>query len=203
MKKEYKRIYEEFKKIGRGLWEANLNNSHSGNMSVKIADKVLITRRGSMLGFLKDEDIIEVGLKENTSGIVLASTEVDVHRAIYNKTSAQAVIHTHPKYTVGVSLISDEIIPIDVEGSYFFKKIPVLEFEYASGSEELREGVSEALRDYKIVVVKGHGAFSRGNTLEECFFYSTSLEDISKIIFLVKAMGYNPKNFEKDYFKKW
>lgn len=203
MKKEYQRIYEEFKKIGRGTFETGLNNSHSGNMSIKIGDRVLITRRGSMLGFLKENDIIEVGLKENTSGIVLASTEVDVHRTIYNKTSALAVVHTHPKYAVAISLTTDEIIPIDVEGSYFFKKIPVLQFEYASGSEELREGVSDALKNYKIVVVRGHGAFSRGSTLEECLFYSTSLEDISKIIFLVKAMGYNPKNFEKDYFKKW
>lgn len=203
MKEKYKKIYEEFKKIGRGLWEADLNNSHSGNMSVKIADRILITRRGSMLGYLKDEDIIEVGLKENTSGIVLASTEVEVHRAVYNKTSSLAVIHSHPKYAVALSLVQDEIIPIDVEGSYFFKKIPVLEFEYASGSEELKEGVSSALKDYKVVVVKGHGAFSRGNTLEECFFYLTSLEDISRIIFLIKAMGYNQKDFEKDYFKKW
>lgn len=200
---KYGDIYEQFKKVGRIMYEQRLNNSHSGNMSIRVGDRIFITRRGSMLGFLKPEDIIITGFYEDDSGIALASTEIGVHRAILQKTGALAVAHGHLLMATALSIVQDEIIPIDVEGSYYMYKIPVLSFEYASGSEELAEGVSDALRDYKVVMVKGHGAFTIGNTLEEALQWLHQAESIAEIIYYVKSMGYNPKDYEKDAYKKW
>lgn len=200
---KYGDIYEQFKKVGRIMYEQRLNNSHSGNMSIRVGDRIFITRRGSMLGFLKPEDIIITGFYEDDSGIALASTEIGVHRAILQKTGALAVAHGHLLMATALSIVQDEIIPIDVEGSYYMYKIPVLSFEYASGSKELAEGVSDALRDYKVVMVKGHGAFTIGNTLEEALQWLHQAESIAEIIYYVKSMGYNPKDYEKDAYKKW
>ncbi len=200
---KYRDVYEEFKKIGRITYERGLNNSHSGNMSLRVGNRIFITRRGSMLGFLKPEDIIMTGFEEDDSGIALASTEIGVHRAILKKTGALAVVHGHLIKATALSLVQDEIVPIDVEGSYYIYKIPVLSFEYASGSTELAEGVSDALRDYKVIMVKGHGAFAIGNTLEEALQWLYQTESIAEIIYYVKAMGYDVKQFEKDYYKKW
>lgn len=202
-RKKYEIIYDEFKKIGRGTFEAGLNNSHSGNMSVRIGNKILITRRGSMLGFLKDEDIIEVGLYKYDSGIALASTEINVHQAIYKQTSALAVIHTHPLSAIALSIVTEEIIPLDVEGSYFIRKIPILSFEYSAGSKEMEDKIPAILKDYHIAMVKGHGAFAKGNSLEEAFHYSHQLENIAQIICRLKMMGYDTEKLQKDIFKKW
>lgn len=202
-KKRYKDIIEEFKKIGRATFETGLNNSHSGNISVRVGNKILITRRGSMLGYLKDEDIIETGLEHDDSGIALASSEVGVHRAIYKGTSALAIVHTHPVTATALSLIYDEIIPIDVEGSYFHRRIPVLAFEYSSGSREMEEELPKALKNYKVVMVKGHGAFSIGDFLEEALYYAHSLENIAKIIFMVKAIGGDVESIQKKIYATW
>ncbi|MFH1824736.1 MAG: aldolase [Candidatus Firestonebacteria bacterium] len=200
---KYKDIKEEFRRIGKFICDKGLNNSHSGNMSVRLGDKILITRRGSMLGFLKEDDIIETGLDKDDFGITLASSEVNVHRAILKNTSALAVIHTHLIHAVVLSFNQDEIIPLDAEGGYVLKKIPVIKVEFGCGSKEMEEKVSKVLKKFPIVVVRGHGAFSIGKTLEESLDYASILEDISKIIYKVKTLGINTDNLTKETLKKW
>ena len=60
----------EFKKIGADLFASHLVTSHGGNMSVRVGDRLLITRRGSMLGHLEDEDIIETSLFEDDALLI-------------------------------------------------------------------------------------------------------------------------------------
>ncbi|MHB8868942.1 MAG: class II aldolase/adducin family protein, partial [Thermoleophilia bacterium] len=88
-------------------------SSHAGNMSVRVGDRLVITRRGSMLGRLQPEDLIETGIDRDDSGIALASSEIVVHRAVYQRTAAQAILHTHPPHGIVLSLEQDEIIPVD------------------------------------------------------------------------------------------
>ena len=200
---KYRELMDEFKKIGRAVFDIGLNNSHSGNMSVRVGDRILITRRGSMLGFLKDSDIIETGYEHNDAGISLASTEVNVHRAIYHGTSALAILHTHPVTATALSFVEDEIVPIDVEGSYYLRKVPIVEFEFGTGSKEMEKVLPQVLKNYKIVMIKGHGAFAIGDFLEEAFHYSHMLESIAQIIWRVRAMGVDSKQFERPYFHQW
>ena len=137
----WERLAAEFARIGRILFQGGLNNSHSGNLSVRLGDKLVITRRGAMLGGLSPDDLVPGGLKRDDSGIALASTEVKVHRAIYLSTSALAVVHTHPRSATALSLNGDSIVPVDVEGRYYFKRVPVFTAGKAIGSEELEKGL--------------------------------------------------------------
>ena len=57
-------MLKDFQRFGRDLFLAGLNSSHSGNLSVRRGDKIIITRRGSMLGNLAEQDIIETGLQK-------------------------------------------------------------------------------------------------------------------------------------------
>ncbi|HWI54246.1 MAG TPA: class II aldolase/adducin family protein, partial [Desulfobacteria bacterium] len=100
-------MYREFSQIGRDLFLQGLNSSHSGNMSIRLGDRLVITRRGSMLGRLKESDLIETGLDKNDSHITLASTEIGVHRSIYKNTSALSIVHAHPVYATALSLVDD------------------------------------------------------------------------------------------------
>ncbi len=100
--------------------------SHGGNISVRLGDRVIIKRRGAMLGQLKPHDLIETGIEKNDSGVTLASTELLAHRTIYQKTPALAIVHCHPRTAIAFSLSRDEIVPIDNEASYLLKKVPVI-----------------------------------------------------------------------------
>lgn len=185
----WERLVEEFAGVGRTLFAAGLNNSHSGNLSVRLGDSIVITRRGAMLAELTSQDLIAVGLKHDDSGIALASTEVKVHRGIYESTSALAIVHTHPRSAIALSLEGGDIVPVDVEGRYYFKRIPVLEVEQAIGSRELEKELPDLLKDFPIVIVKGHGAFAVGGNLEEGLQISHAMEWSCDIILRCRALG--------------
>jgi L-fuculose-phosphate aldolase len=182
-------VLKEFQKIGKDLFLAGLNSSHSGNMSIRSGDRIFITRRGAMLGHLEKEDIIETELWKNDSKIILASTEIGIHRAIYKSTSALAVIHAHPPHAVALSLLTDDIVPIDSEGAYLLHRVPVLSAVHTIGSKELEKSLPEALKQYKVAVVRGHGSFAVGQLLEEAYQWTSSLESSCRIIYLYRTLG--------------
>jgi L-fuculose-phosphate aldolase len=183
------RIYEMFREIGRDLYAGSMISSHGGNLSIRLGDRVVIKRRGAMLGNLKPHDLIETGIEKNDSGVALASTELLVHRAIYMKTPALAVCHCHPRTAIAFSLSRDELVPIDNEASYLLKKIPVVTEEFPSGTPEMANKVAEALKNYKIIMLRGHGSFATGQTLDEAFHWSSTLEESCQIELAVKQIN--------------
>ncbi|MDI6858579.1 MAG: aldolase [Dehalococcoidia bacterium] len=181
-------VLRSFQEIGRDLYVAGLVSSHGGNLSVRFGDRIIIKRRGAMLGRLTEEDLVETRLAKPDSGVMLASTELVVHRAIYLATPALAVVHAHPRAAIALSLSREEIVPIDNEGSYLLHKVPVVAAEFASGSAEMVEKLPAALRQYKIVMLRGHGCFSIGQTLDEAFQWVSCLEESCEIILAAKLI---------------
>lgn len=176
-------MLEQFQKFGKDLFDRGLTSSHGGNMSVRMGDRIVITRTGSMLAHLEEKDLIETGLEENDSGVMLASTELVVHRSIYQNTSALAIVHVHPPTAIALSMIEDEAIyPIDNEASYVLKKVPIVQAEMTTGSKEVAKLASKWLREYKIIMLRGHGCFSIGPMLEEAYQWCSCLEEACEII---------------------
>src|SRR5512138_1970486 len=182
------RIYEQIRDIGRDLYVQNMISSHGGNISLRVGDRVVIKRRGAQLGRLRPSDLIETSIDKNDSGVVLASTELLVHRTVYQQTPALAVVHCHPRTAIAFSLSRDEIVPIDNEASYLLKKVPVVTEEFASGTPELANKVAAALQQYKIIMLRGHGSFATGQTLDEAFHWSSTLEESCQIAIYSKII---------------
>ena len=88
---------------------------------------------------------------------------------------------------------------MDVEGRFYLPEVLVLNvdwkemFEGRKGFMELEEEVAqklpEILNSSKIAVVKGHGSFAVGETLEEAFHWTSALEHSCKIIYLKNTAG--------------
>ena len=199
------RIYQQFAEIGRDLYDAQMISSHGGNISVRLGDRVVIKRRGAQLGRLKPHDLIETGLEKNDSGVTMASTELLVHRAIYMKTPALAICHCHPRTAIAFSLSRDEIIPIDNEASYLLKKVPIIWEEFASGTPEMANKLAAALQSYKIVMLRGHGSFATGQTIDEAFFWSSTLEEACQIMLAAKTINEPLIEYRamSDAYNKW
>ncbi|HPR41656.1 MAG TPA: aldolase [Candidatus Methanofastidiosa archaeon] len=187
-------MYEEFRRIGKILFGLGIVGSHSGNLSIRAGDRIYITRRGSMVGDLRESDIVETGVFEDDSGIVMASTEIKVHRAIYQKTPALAIVHAHPPYAIAMSMLCDEIFPRNTEGAYFYHKIPVVAAEMGVGSEESAKKVSDALRDYKGVILRGHGSFVHAKLLEDALSYTSVLESACRTEYMLWLAGKKPES---------
>ncbi|PKK91474.1 MAG: fuculose phosphate aldolase [Candidatus Wallbacteria bacterium HGW-Wallbacteria-1] len=180
-------IYPEFDRVGRDLFDHTMNNSHSGNISILQGGRITITASGSMLHRLRRDDLVEVGINDLTPS--RASRELIVHRAIYRETNATAIVHAHPPYTVAISEDLEAIVPVDAEGAYYFGSIPVVSVGNAIGSDEVAGIVPVTLLKMgsPIVVVRNHGVFSVGRSLNEAFQWISSLEHSSRIIFIRSA----------------
>jgi L-fuculose-phosphate aldolase len=198
-------VLEQFRRIGRDLFAAGLVSSHGGNMSVRQGDRILITRRGSMLAHLDERDVIDIGLDENDANVTLASTEIIVHRAVYQATSALAIVHTHPPYAIAQSLLKDEIVPVDSEGSYLLHKVPVVEAQLTAGSAEVAELLPRWLKEYDLVMLRGHGPFAIGHLLEEAYQLTSVLEMACRILTISEGMGGDVKEYRKgsDQYGTW
>jgi len=196
-------IWKEIAKYGKKLHDKGYMVSHSGNLSIRGGDKMYIKRRGAAADEIGPEDVIEADLFEEDSSIILSSTETMVHRAVYLETSALAVVHAHPPYCITCSLIFDEIIPMDAEGDYVLRKIPVLVVNEVSGSKDLEKAVSSALKEYKGVVVRGHGTFAAAKLMEEAYHMTCMMEAASQIRYLVHLSGLKPKRDKTAEFTKW
>ncbi len=182
-------FYRQFRDVGRDLYRSGLVSSHGGNISVRLGERLLIKRRGVMLSRLRPSDLIETGLFQDDENTPLCSTELIVHRAIYRATPALAVVHAHPRAAVALSFSRDEIVPLDSEGGAVLGRVPVVAVARPSGSPELAQAVARALQQHPIVLVRSHGSFAAGETLEQAFQRTSVLEESCEIVWRVEVMG--------------
>lgn len=191
-------ILAQFQTVGHDLFTKGLVSSHSGNLSIRLGERIIITRRNSRLGCLEENDLIETGISKNDRNTPLASVELAVHRAIYRETTALAVVHAHPPHAVALSLTETEIVPTDTEGQTIVGRVPVLGWNMKVEPGGLADIIAQALKKHRIVMVHGHGTFAIGQLLEEAHNCTTTLEESCQVICLLKSLQVGvPKNVTK------
>ncbi|HNV94728.1 MAG: L-fuculose phosphate aldolase [Candidatus Methanofastidiosum methylothiophilum] len=173
-------MWKEIAKFGKKLVEGGYLSSNFGNISVRAGDSITITRSGSMLDEITEDSVVTVDLYKHSSLDLIASSETIVHREIYKKTPALAIIHAHCPFAVVESLLNDTSIkPYDSEGKLFFNEIPIV--TGGMGTKELAENTARVLENYKGCIVKAHGTFATGKILKEAYVHTTVIEHSAKI----------------------
>jgi L-fuculose-phosphate aldolase len=191
-------ILAQFQTVGHDLFTKGLVSSHSGNLSIRLGERIIITRRTSRLGCLEENDLIETGINKNDRNTPLASVELPVHRAIYQETPALAIVHAHPPHAVALSLTETEIVPTETEGQTIVGQVPVLGWHMKVEPGGLADVIAQALKKHRIVMVHGHGTFAIGQLLEEAHNCTTTLEESCQVICLLKSLQVGvPKNLPK------
>ena len=180
-------VTSQFQETGRELFTKGLVSSHTGNLSIRLGDNLVITRRGSELGCLQEQDLIETGIFTNDRFTPLASTELEVHRAIYGKTPALAIIHAHPPYSVALSMKEKRIV-LGSERSDTIREVPVLGWGMEVKPGGLADIIAEALVGRTIVMVYSHGTFATGQGFEEALNYTSVFEENCQAIYLRKSL---------------
>ena len=182
-----KKIKKEIVATGRKLLELGVIGSHSGNISTIFNDHIFVTRTGSSLGYLSENDIVTFPLSAPQIP-AQASVETIVHLAIYKHTDANIIVHSHPPSVISLSLVTDKIIPVDAEGRYYLPEIPIFEAKNPIGSEEVAEIAAQEMQRYKVIVIKSHGIFVKGKSWDEVINLTSVTEKSSKIIINVERL---------------
>ena len=173
--------------FGKLVEKYNLISSHSGNISIKIGNNILITKTGTMLGNLTPKDITVISIyDENDRNLKYASMETVVHKSIYLNSNAKAIIHTHPEYLIFLSLILEKFKPVDSEGKFLIKELPIIKAKNTIASKEVAEKIGKIAKNNSAALVASHGLFVWAETIEKAFYITTALEKSAKIYYLIK-----------------
>jgi len=181
-------VLAQFQSVGNDLFLRGLITSHGGNMSMRQNDRIIITRTGCMLGHITKSDLVETSIAPDGDTPKNASSEIAVHRAIYKHTPALAVVHAHPAHAIALSLIDNEIAPLDVEGSYYMPGVPVIGRGEVVYGGKMADDIAKVLIDRRIAVVYGHGSFAAGRDLYEAHHFTSTLEESCRIITIVRQL---------------
>ncbi|HEB98836.1 MAG TPA: class II aldolase/adducin family protein [Thiotrichales bacterium] len=176
----------------RWLRRYGLNDSHSGNASVRVDDRLWVTPTGACADTLEAEDLLEGPVDgPPPEG---ASLDAALHQAVYRANpEARAVLHSHGPYSIALTLDGKDFTPADFEGYYYFGTVPVIpDIPYDRYVEEAPARVAEVLREHPITLVRGHGVYAWGKTLNLAYKWTCSLESSARIAFLARQAGTLP-----------
>lgn len=208
-------LLRRFKTVGTALMRVDLNNSHSGNMSLRDPcdpQRFFITASGSMCGALGRENLVPVHFSDlGWSGAQRPSSETNTHRRVLELPGANACVHCHAKAATVLSLETPDHLrllqrfkdrtgeelglrfqPVDFFGAALLGAIGVRAYPRAVGSVEMEESIPRYLRHSPLAIVAGHGPFARGGSLEECLHYLSLLENSARLALALRRRGVDP-----------
>lgn len=118
-------------------------------------------------------------------------SEVFIHSEIYRlRPNVEAIIHTHPLYTVALSGSTRPIRPLSQGGAVFADSLPLYTDTIdLIRTPEMGRGVATALGPHSAVLLKNHGAVVTGRSLDEAVVLLVMLEDAAQIQLIAEAAG--------------
>lgn len=178
MRSELVRYYRWLRRYG-------CNDSHSGNASVRAGETFWVTPTGACADTLEPDDLVACGLDGPCPEA--ASIDALVHQRLYRKQpQARALLHSHGPHSVAMSFAGRDFRPVDIEGQTYFERVPVLPVDYEHHPEEAPEIVASALAEHCIAIVRGHGVYAWGDTLDQAYKWTCSLELSAKIYVIAR-----------------
>jgi len=168
-----------------------------GHVSVRIGDtdRYLITGQKytparTMIN-LTPEDIIIGSLDgDRIEGELTLPSEKFIHTCIYKaRDEVAAIVHSHPIYSLALSVVGKQVLPISPAAMLFAPGVPVYEDPNLINTEERGERLVKLLGSGFAVVLKNHGTVTVGKTLEEAAGVTLTLEDTAKIQLMASLAG--------------
>jgi L-fuculose-phosphate aldolase len=203
-------IYARMRDTGRAIMLTRGNNTHSGNIALRDPvdrDVFHITASGSQIGALVPSDIVPVRFSRASWGDGRASTESTIHRKILSIPGVEASIHAHYLSAISVSFDAKDVenfllyegevhgtdefsfVPIDRTGAWTLGRVPSGTYLEPVGSKEMEERIPRYLAGSRATLVKGHGPFVRGGSVEECLHLLAVVDASAKLLQAARLRG--------------
>lgn len=164
-----------------------LNDSHSGNASVRDGDTVWITPSGAPAERLARANLVACALPDRLGDG--ASLDGRLHLAVYRECpAAGAVLHAHNPHVLALTMSGRAFTPADEEGRLYFGEVPVVTLDgadyWTAHKTQAPLRISRVLATRPACVLRGHGVYARGRSLDEAYKWLCSLEHSARIAWL-------------------
>jgi 3-dehydro-4-phosphotetronate decarboxylase len=180
----------------RRLAAAGLSPGASGNLSVRTADGVLVTRGGAALARLETRDLVLI----RPDGAIEGGTptkEAGMHTALYaRRTDATAVVHLHSPWATAVSCLpgrdgSAALEPYTPYHPMRLGRVPLVP-DAAPGSAALAEAVGAAATADAVLLLAHHGSVVAAADLDTAVDLAEELEVAAQLTIVLAGTAARP-----------
>ena len=170
----------------RDMAATGLTHGTSGNISLRVGDRMLITPSGVAYDTMTPDAIVEMGITATDvpGGTDAAgfrpSVEFPFHRAILaHRPDVGAVVHTHSRYATILAILRKRIPPLHYMIAAFGGD-DIRCADYAMfGSDALSENALAALSGRNGCLLANHGAITVAPTLPKAMALARELEELA------------------------
>lgn len=175
-----------------------LSPGSSGNLSVRIGDRLLITPTGVGMLDLWPDDIAVVPIEpEAMPGPgPRPSKELPLHRAVYaRRPTTAAVVHLHAPYSTALSCLPVTAWPdgrLPWLTPYQVTKVgalPVVPYA-VPGTAELADAVAKRAADSACLLLANHGSIASGLSLTAAVEAAEELEAAAQLMLTLRELPY-------------
>lgn len=182
---------------GKRMAGSGLTVETWGNISVRDSETglVYLTPSAMLYDTIVEDDVVVCTLDGKiVEGTRKPTIETEMHLSVYrNREEVNAVIHTHPLYSM-VYATQGKDIPLIIDEAAQIMGDVCRCTEYAlPGSQELADNCVKALgKKANSCLIHSHGAVCVGENMDGAFKVAKVLEVTSQIYYMIEATGGKP-----------
>ncbi|MBF8189401.1 aldolase [Nonomuraea sp. K274] len=193
---------EQIISAARSLFQRGLTHGSTGNLSVRVGDRVLVTPTGSSLGTVEAAELSLIDLSGAHVAGPKPSKEAFLHAALLRaRPRANAVVHTHSTHAAAVSCMdgldpADALPPLTAYFAMRVGRLPLLPY-FAPGDQGLGPAAEEAARTHSALLLSNHGPIVAGASLGAALDAIEELEETAKLFLLLRDLPTRPLSQEQ------
>jgi L-fuculose-phosphate aldolase len=170
--------------VGRRLYARGLIGGNEGNISVRDGSVIYVTPAAVCKGFLVPECIVKTDLEGRPLDGQRASTEVQMHTAVYRRRSdVGAIVHAHPPTATGFAVAGIPLDqPLTAEAVVTLGVVPIIPYGTPS-TPELADNVGRAICDAQTLLLVGVDLYQAWERME-------TLEQVAQVALTARLLGH-------------
>lgn len=174
-----------------------LTHGSTGNISVRVGERILVTPTGGSLGTVEVDDLAVIDSDGRHVDGPKPSKEAFLHTAILRaRPDASAVVHTHSTHAAAVSCLAD-VDPADALPAftaYYAMRVgrmPLVPY-FAPGDRRLGDLAARLAPAHRALLLANHGPIVAGVTVAAAMDAAEEIEETARLFFLLNRHRTRP-----------
>ncbi|SIO88654.1 class II aldolase/adducin family protein [Nocardiopsis sp. JB363] len=196
MKLRSEEAAEELCAVGRRAVESGLSPGSSGNVSVRVGDRILMSPTGVSLGDLGPSGLSVLDERGRHLEGPSPSKEFPLHLAMYDRVQGSgAVLHLHSPHTTAASCLpawstTSALPPITPYLVMRVGQAPLVPYA-APGSDRLAENVAGLPGRFRAALLANHGSLVAADDAAGALEGAVELEEASRIVVALQGREFS------------
>ena len=196
MKLRLEEAAEELCAVGRRAVESGLSPGSSGNVSVRVGDRILMSPTGVSLGDLGPKGLSVLDERGRHLEGPSPSKEFPLHLAMYDRVQGSgSVLHLHSPHTTAASCLpawatTSALPPITPYLVMRVGQAPLVPYA-APGSDRLAENVAGLPGRFRAALLANHGSLVAADDAAGALEGAVELEEASRIVVALQGREFS------------